>query len=77
MQTFREEHNEHRIDKLEERMNILETGVLNDFDHSTTTFKAILEALETIQKITENLDMRVRRLEALVLFREEDEEEDS
>ncbi len=75
MQEFRDEWNENRINKLEERMNILEAGVSNDFDHSTTTFKAILEALETIQRITENLDMRVRRLETLVLFKEEDEED--
>ena len=75
MQTFREEHNEHRIDKLEERVNILEAGVLNDFDHSTTTFKAILEALETIHRITENLDERVQRLENIVLVKEENEED--
>ena len=75
MQEFRDEWNENRINKLEERVNILETGVLNDFDHSTTTFKAILEALETIQRITENLDQRVRRLESIVLFKEEEEED--
>lgn len=75
MQEFRDEWNERRINKLEERLNILEAGVSNDWDHDTMTFKAILEALETIQKITENLDMRVRRLEALVLFKEEDEED--
>lgn len=75
MQEFRDKWNENRIDKLEERINVLETGVLNDFDHNATTFKAVLEALETLKKIIENLDQRIKRLEAIVLFKEEDEED--
>ena len=75
MQEFRDKWNENRINKLEERINVLETGVLNDFDHNATTFKAVLEALETLQKIIENLDQRIKRLEAIVLFKEEDEED--
>lgn len=63
MQTFREEHNEKRIDKLEERLNVLETAVSNEWDHNTMIFKTIRDAIDTIQKITENLDGRVQRLE--------------
>ena len=66
MQEFRDEWNEHRIDKLEE-------SLFSEWDHSTKIFKEILEALETLQKITKNLDQRVQRLEALVLFKEEED----
>ena len=63
MQTFREEHNEKRIDNLEEQLNVLTDAVSKEWDHNTTIFKAIQDALDTIQKITENLDGRVQRLE--------------
>lgn len=75
MQEFRDVFNEHRIDKLEAKVNILTEALSNEMDHNTTTSKAILEALETIQRITENLDQRIRRLEGIVLFKEKEEED--
>lgn len=73
MQEFRDEWNEHRIDKLEKRVDILTDSISNEWDHNLTMFKDVMEALETIQSITENLDERVRRLESIVLFKEEED----
>jgi len=66
MQTFREEYNERRISKLEE-------SLFSEWDHNTKIFKEILEALETLQNITKNLDERVQRLENIMLFKEEED----
>lgn len=73
MQEFRDEFNEHRIDKLEERVDIIADSISNEWDHNLTMFKDVMEVLETIQSITENLDDRARRLESIVLFKEEED----
>lgn len=75
MQEFRDEWNENRINKLEERINLLQTVVSNEQDHNTMIFKSILEAFDAIQKITKNLEGRVWRLENAVLLKGEDEED--
>ena len=74
MQEFRNEWNEHRIDKLEKKVDILIDGVSSNWEGTTNSFKAILDALETLKDITTNLDTRIRRLESIVLFKEEETE---
>ena len=49
MQEFRNEWNEHRIDKLEKKVDILIDGVSSNWEGTTNSFKAILDALETLK----------------------------